>query len=129
MFGGGGVRICCHSNRNKSIETANIPLLSGLRSIFMCVCTQNNLWIQAFSNHRFLRNELRSSSLVAGIFYLLSLFICQPLVLLSHYVALLSCKLPTCLSLSFARVTGLHHHAHSSLIERIFKVVGQRSCL
>lgn len=70
--------------------------------MFMCVCvhTENNLWIQAFSEHRFLRNELRSSNLVAGIFYLLSLFICQPLALLSHYVALLSFKLPTCLSLS-----------------------------
>lgn len=39
-----------------------------------------------------------------------------------------SFKLPTCLSLSFSQVVGMHHHAHS-LIERIFKVVGQRQCL
>lgn len=70
--------------------------------MFMCVCVHTEQFVDTgFSKHRFLRNELRSSNLVAGIFYLLSLFICQPLVLLSHYVAPLSFKLPTCLSLSF----------------------------
>lgn len=115
---GVGVRICCHSNRNKTTKTANIPLLPGLRSIFMCVCVHTEQFVD-----RFLRNELRSSSLVAGVFYLLSLYL-SALVFLSHYVALFSFKLPTCLSLSFARVVGMHHHARSSLIERVFKVDG-----
>lgn len=91
---------------------------------YLCVfvCTQNNLWTGFWGMNQVFRLGgrcfLPAESLSVSP---------SSVVPLCSQPCLASNSRPA--SASFARVVGMHHHARSSLIERVFKVVGQRPCL